>query len=172
MGEERKRHNAIGSTIMALVIAVAVGVVAWEHFPNLFGQDDVTVQETPTQTTRGTQYEESNGKAINNVDVLGSDTVADSGGNEPLLAVDSRPVSVGNDALAVASTAVPEVAEPPGYCDIIMVGPSTGYATAPSVENTVRLHPEVCIQLILGAMKAVELGFIPEEMVQLPPADL
>ena len=171
MGEERKRHNAIGSTIMALVIAVAVGVVAWEHFPNLFGQKDVTVQETPTQTGV-TKYEENTDASINNVDVPSSDTTANSGGNEPLLAVDSRPVSVGKDALAVASTAVPEVADPPGYCDIIMVGPSTGYATAPSVENTVRLHPEVCIQLILGAMKAVELGFIPEEMVQLPPADL
>jgi hypothetical protein len=158
MSNDKRRHNAIGSTIMALVIVVAVGVVAWEHFPNLFGQDDVTVQETPTQTGV-TQHEESEGKDINNVDVLGSDTAGDSNGSGQVLALDAQPT-------AIASTAVPE---PVGYCEVLLVGAETGYSTLPTKNNTVWMDSELCSFMLTVVTMGHNSDVWPDSRLIIPP---
>ena len=158
MGNDKKLHNFIGTTIMALVIVVAVGAVAWEHYPKLFGQDDVTVQETPTQEGV-TQHEEGKGTAINNVDVLGSDAVGDSSGSGQVLALDTQPT-------AIASTAVPE---PVGYCEVLLVGPETGYSKLPTKNNTVWMDAELCSFMLTVVSMGHRSDVWPDSQLLIPP---
>ena len=158
MSKEHKLHNFIGTTIMAVVIVVAVGAIAWEHFPKLFGQDDVIVQETPTQT--GVQkHEEGSGASLDNGGIPAGNTVADSSGGGQVLALDAQPT-------AIASTAVPE---PVGYCELLLVGPETGYSTLPTKNNTVWMDAELCSFMLTVVSMGHSSDVWPDSRLIIPP---
>ena len=158
MSEEKKLHNFIGTTIMAIVIVVAVAAVVWEHYPSLLGQKDVIVQETQTQTGVK-KHEESNGEALNNGGIPASDTATNSGGTGQELGLDEQPT-------AIASTAVPE---PVGYCELLLVGPETGYSTLPTKNNTVWMDAELCSFMLTVVSMGHSSDVWPDSRLIIPP---
>jgi hypothetical protein len=137
-----------------LILLGVVGVVKYSEGSGSTSNPPTVLEKPESNSVKGNSNEDSGSTTEHNDGVHPDSPPAHSGGTGQHVALDTEPA---------------ELIPPVGYCNLVMVGYTTGYSELSTPLNTIRMTEAICVDIAHSLAMYRSLGIVSADDVHLPP---